>query len=79
MPELIKHESVLKMMQRNQPNSHVRYTRLPDEEGDVPDIVKLPRELVEALGTPEEITIAVRAGDWLNVPVTSEGQEHRSD
>ncbi len=42
------------------------FSREPDEEGDLPDVVDIPTHVWEDLGKPETITVIVEPGDKLN-------------
>lgn len=44
----------------------VRFSRPPDEPGDLPTIVSLDRDTWEDFDRPEKITITIEPGDLLN-------------
>lgn len=47
-------------------DTRVRYSRTPDEPGDIPTIVSLDRDTYDDLGRPDRITVSIDPGDLLN-------------
>lgn len=65
MVMLVKTTRVLQY-EGNLGDNRVRFSRAPDEPGDLTTIVSLDRDSWEDLGRPDHITITIEPGDLLN-------------
>lgn len=61
---LLKHKTVLGLATTNGPR--VRFSREPEEDGDIPDTVYISWADWEDMGRPEVVTVTVEPGDLLN-------------
>ena len=66
MSTLRKTEHVLGHVEGSPLEGYVYFSRQPDEAGDLPLDVHLPREDWDDMGRPEVVTVTVQPGDRLN-------------
>ena len=68
MTTMTRTQRVLQLDESEGRQGCVRFTREPDEPGDIPTVVDLDIESWRDMGSPEVITVTIDPRDLLNDP-----------